>query len=255
MEGMAHRPFDAKVISQIRIVTISSSHIHLLLLAKGRTFQKMLKSYPRAVVDGFSIRRTPDDAHGLLIIGVYTIGTLAITSVLNLWPSWLSLLFATGTFVFLEYVPGARRESVRRNILSISAVLAIGIMVGPGQYTVCQREGVTTYNVLNTSSIDYNSYGTIRCRTYYFWSHESHESMYNITNLTPRITTKLEMTELASALGHKQTIEFFTPHGLSLYRYIFVLEPQIQPDSTGSEGRGIPHLTASDKRLVEVGGG
>jgi len=128
-------------------------------------------------------------------------------------------------------------------------------MVGPGQYTVCQREGVTTYNILNISSIDYISYGTIRCRTHYSSSsNDINESMYNITNLTPRITTKLEMTELASALGHKQTTEFFKQHGLNLYRYIFALEAQIQPDSAGSEG-SIPHLNVGDKRLAEVGGG
>jgi hypothetical protein len=151
----------------------------------------------------------------------------------------LSLIFATITFIFLEYLPGDRRGSIRRNIFSISVVLAIGIMVGNGQYTVCQREGVTTYNILNTNSIDYNSYGTIWCRTYYFSSHESHESIFNITNLTPRIMTKLEMTELAKSLGHKQAIEFFKPHGLNLYRYVFALEAQIQSDGTRSEGRTI----------------
>src|SRR5579859_6356509 len=40
----------------------------------------------------------------LLIVAVYTIGTLAVTSILNLWPIWLSLIFATSAFLLLEYV-------------------------------------------------------------------------------------------------------------------------------------------------------
>jgi hypothetical protein len=66
--------------------------------------------------------------------------------------------------------------------------------------------------------------------------------------------TKLEMTELAKSLGHKQAIEFFKPHGLNLYRYVFALEAQIQSDGTGSEGRtipsGMPRVTGIDWKVT-----
>lgn len=61
--------------------------------------------------------------------------------------------------------------------------------------------------------------------------------------------TKLEMTEFAKSLGHKQAIEFYKKHGLNLYRYVFALEAQIQSDGTTIPS-GMPRVTGIDWRVT-----